>query len=217
MGSELILRYAAFALFALALAIMAQTASAARCDCDYRSWQGSCKATVELRQDNWFVIESDTPQCSRVTWYIDGEPQTTIVTDGSDSTEWLGSGSSPSLAVESCKVCKDAKYEDRRNQESDAVDFSGTWRVIVDHPDGNRMTYKDIIERVGSNEYRIKTFGNDTGAGGVTGRLTVSGNSARITWHAEGWASDRLRIIGEDRMVGSDKRGAQIEYTRISD
>ena len=84
--------------------------SLTRCQCSYQDWQGDCRAKIE-QTSTWFKVVSDTQQCSRVDWYINGEPQVTIVTDGADMVEWLGQSEPQSLnlTIQSCKICKDSQ------------------------------------------------------------------------------------------------------------
>lgn len=85
----------------------AQTATAqTRCSCEHTDWVGDCQARLEVKE-KWIKVVSNTQQCSRVDWYLDGQPRLTVVTDGAEMVEYLGSNSSPSFAIQSCKVCKD--------------------------------------------------------------------------------------------------------------
>ena len=52
-----------------------------------------------------------------VTWYANGEPKITIVTDGKETEEWLGS-SSPSLEIGSCDVCEDNQRTDNATNKT---------------------------------------------------------------------------------------------------
>jgi heat shock protein HslJ len=79
-----------------------------RCECEYDKWVGDCRAAIK-RVKNWVHITSNTQQCSRVDWYIDGQPHVTIVTDGVESEELLNISDASKIAIQSCKVCKDAQ------------------------------------------------------------------------------------------------------------
>lgn len=92
----------------LALFLSSSVQSQTRCQCSYQDWQGDCRASIE-QSGSWFKVISDTQQCSRVDWFINGEPNVTIVTDGADMVEWLGQSQSPSIAVQSCKICRDTE------------------------------------------------------------------------------------------------------------
>jgi hypothetical protein len=56
---------------------------------------------------NRITVESDVPQCSRVTWHADGQPHTTVVTDRKETEEWLGQSTNVDLDVAACQICYD--------------------------------------------------------------------------------------------------------------
>ncbi len=153
----------------LAIVVTTATQAESRCQCDPENWQGNCQASVEFK-NNWFEITSNSKRCSRVTWYIDGQPQTTIVVDGVESTEWLGAGDDPDITIKNCRVCKDRAYENVGIDESegskghlDTVDLSGTWLVRVrgTTPDGIKAEKEErrILSTKGSNQYHVKNLG----------------------------------------------------------
>ena len=75
-----------------------------RCDC--REIVGSCTGTVRS-EANWITITSTSQSCSRVDYYINGEPRLNVVMDGRDLVEWLGPSKIQSIDVQGCVVCKD--------------------------------------------------------------------------------------------------------------
>lgn len=109
----------------LSLCIPNTSHSNPRCECEYDGWVGDCKARVELK-GNWFKVISDTPQCSRVDWYIEGQPQVTIVTDGAEMEEWLGQSSTPKIAIQSCKICRDSALGSSGSTEVNDIGATGT-------------------------------------------------------------------------------------------
>ena len=113
------------AFFAIACSFLFENITQAnpRCQCEYDGWVGDCNARVEAR-GNWFKVISDTPQCSRVDWFIDGEPKVTIVTDGAEMEEWLGKSQSPNTTIQSCKVCKDSQLPTADRADETAQDAS---------------------------------------------------------------------------------------------
>ena len=76
-----------------------------RCDCSPSKRSGTCLSTIRM-DSNYIKVTSDTPACSMVTWYANGNPKVTIVTDRLSYEKWLGSGK-PSLEIGSCDVCSD--------------------------------------------------------------------------------------------------------------
>ena len=74
----------------------------ALCDCSVVT--GQCRAQV-VKEDDAIVVRSNHQMCSRVTWFADENPFTTIVRDGRAVEEWLGPFSDPFLSVADCEVC----------------------------------------------------------------------------------------------------------------
>ncbi len=75
-----------------------------RCDCDHIV--GSCTARVSA-QANWLTISSSTPRCSHIQFHVNGAPQATTITGGTDQQEWLGQSPARRIIVESCRICFD--------------------------------------------------------------------------------------------------------------
>jgi len=92
-------------------------ADSSRCNCS--QIVGTCRATIQFRT-NRILIESSRLECSKVTWYTNGQPRTSIVLDGEENIEWLGS-TPPSIEIQSCEVCVD-----RSNPYDRDTAFSGS-------------------------------------------------------------------------------------------
>ena len=78
---------------------MDETAS---CDCSVV--RGQCRANI-AREDDLIVVRSNHQMCSRVTWFADEDPFTTIVFDGNALEVWTGAEADPFLSVADCEVC----------------------------------------------------------------------------------------------------------------
>jgi TonB family protein len=76
-----------------------------RCDCT--SIVDSCSADVAVR-GNWVEITTDRQQCSRVDYFLDGQPFVAVVVDGEDRQAWIPRAESPRIMVQSCQVCRDS-------------------------------------------------------------------------------------------------------------
>ncbi len=99
-----------FGLFvtAIILSLFANLANAqSRCDC--REIIAACTGTVRA-EGNWITITSTSQACSRIDYYINGEPRLDVVMDGRDQVEWLGPSKIESLDVQGCVVCKDTHF-----------------------------------------------------------------------------------------------------------
>lgn len=75
-----------------------------RCDCT--TIIASCSADVAVAEA-WVEVTSDTPQCSRVDYFIDGQPFVSLIVDGQDREDWIARSESPEVLVQSCQVCRD--------------------------------------------------------------------------------------------------------------
>ena len=75
-----------------------------RCDCT--NVVDTCTAEVAAR-GSWLEIKTDHAQCSRVDYFVDGQPFVSVVVDGEDREDWLARTANPKIMVQSCQVCRD--------------------------------------------------------------------------------------------------------------
>lgn len=75
-----------------------------RCDCT--SIVDTCSADVTVK-GSFIDVKSDSKQCSRVDYFVDGLPFVSVVVDGEDRQNWIPRTSSPKVLVQSCQVCRD--------------------------------------------------------------------------------------------------------------
>jgi TonB family protein len=75
-----------------------------RCDCT--SVVDTCSANVVAR-GGYLEVKTDRQQCSRVDYFVDGQPFVSVVVDGEDRQNWLARTTNPKILVQSCQVCKD--------------------------------------------------------------------------------------------------------------
>ena len=113
MSRRMLLSFSSFALviYALPLSVSAEW----RCDCTKIA--GSCNAKVTV-EGNWVNVTSDQKACSRVDYYVDGQPFVTVVVEGEDRQDWLSRTADPTVLVQSCQVCQDNLLEGPGNQVS---------------------------------------------------------------------------------------------------
>lgn len=99
-----------FSSLALAIIVLPLPVAAEwRCDCTKIT--GSCNANVTV-EGNWVNVTSDQKACSRVDYYVDGQPFVTVVVDGEDRQDWLSRTADPTVLVQSCQVCQDNLLEE---------------------------------------------------------------------------------------------------------
>jgi TonB family protein len=75
-----------------------------RCDCTRIT--GRCEAGVALSGDS-VQITSDQRACSRVEYYVDGQPFVALVVDGERRETWGASAGAGEVLVQSCQLCAD--------------------------------------------------------------------------------------------------------------
>jgi TonB family protein len=75
-----------------------------RCDCT--SVVDTCSASVTPR-GSYLDVTSDSQQCSRVDYFVDGQPFVSVVVGGEDKQDWLARTAQPKVIVQSCQVCRD--------------------------------------------------------------------------------------------------------------
>lgn len=89
-----------------ALALLAGGPASADWRCDCTTITGSCNAQVTIQQ-NAVDVTSDTKQCSRVDYFIDGLPFVAVVTGGNLQQDWISRSQQPKVLIQSCQVCLD--------------------------------------------------------------------------------------------------------------
>lgn len=172
------------------------SAPLSRCQCNYDKWVHSCVATIS-NQKGWAKITSDTQQCSRVDWYIDGNPQMTVVTNGVETEPLLNVKNDSKLVIQACNVCQDEMFpngSDTSAINNQAVSttgsisspFSGTWIAQERNIFGFSKTTTMQLTVVG-----ITISGNWDGQS-VSG--TVTGSSATIDVSGPGVKGMALRL-----------------------
>ena len=119
-----------------------------RCDCT-KAREGECRANIQMSQDNWISIKSNTEQCSEVVWYADDDIQYTIVTDGTSTEEGLGSKRPKNVFIESCDLCFDTEYQQLSNSsESTAKNECESIRKNTKQAFEEHIAYYDKISSV---------------------------------------------------------------------
>ena len=80
----------------------------ARCDCT--NIVGSCAATATV-QESFIEVTSNSQQCSRVDYFVDGTPFVALIVDGSERQALLDRSDAPNVIVQSCQICMDNPVE----------------------------------------------------------------------------------------------------------
>jgi hypothetical protein len=78
-----------------------------RCDCSKKT--ATCQAAIGLSEKT-FTLTSDTPQCSRLEWVVDGQARATTVMDGKASESRPTQKAHPDFWLKGCYVCADTKF-----------------------------------------------------------------------------------------------------------
>ncbi len=92
-------------LLALPILIFAPSSYADwRCDCTQVT--ASCTAEVAV-EGNGIVARSNRKECSRIDYFIDGQPFVSVAVDGEAKEAWLPRTEQPEILIQSCQVCRD--------------------------------------------------------------------------------------------------------------
>src|SRR5262245_38012237 len=95
-------------LHAAALLILGSAASVSaqelRCDCT--SVVDTCTAEVAAR-GSFLEVKTNKAQCSRVDYFVDGQPFVSMAVDGEDRQTWPARTTNPKILVQSCQVCRE--------------------------------------------------------------------------------------------------------------
>lgn len=215
----------ATALFALLFIFPSVSSGQSRCSCEYKDWIADCEAKL-VKSGNKVKVFSNTQQCSRVDWYAGASPQVTIVTDGAEVVDYLGSTQTPSLVVQSCKVCKDtnnpnAERTPNAPQASGSNDnqpnlpsVSGTWEGKTTSAFGSD-----------SSRFELNAAGNGISgtwqnANGLSSPVTgtIDGQNVQISLSSLGHTQFTFKWDGGDAMVGKWKEGmfrGSVELRRV--
>ncbi len=96
-----------FLLTSIGLLTVVSVPVSAQLRCDCTAVVDSCNAKVSV-QSSSVEITSDHAECSRVDYFIDGQPFVAVVVDGSQRRDWIARAQPPEVLVQSCQVCRDA-------------------------------------------------------------------------------------------------------------
>lgn len=99
--------------FALIAGLNTQVAAQLRCDC--RQLLGECEASASYKE-GLLEVTSNTAACSQVLYYVDGQPQVRLVTDGRD-VEPASLNTAADLQVGSCQVCQAVHVSEQQKQQ----------------------------------------------------------------------------------------------------
>lgn len=106
-------------LLSLMLIVPLQVWAGQRCNCS--RVQSACNATVSI-ENRLMEIKSNSQECSRVDYLIEGQPFVALLVGGSEQAKWPGQPlSEPNILVERCLVCWDVSV----NQDGDGQPLIG--------------------------------------------------------------------------------------------
>ena len=91
----------------LAAGLLSSTSAFAQWRCDCTTIVASCTAEVAVRE-NWIDVTTDSLQCSRVDYFVDGLPFVATAVEGRDRLDWISPRPNPTVLVQSCQVCADS-------------------------------------------------------------------------------------------------------------
>lgn len=163
-------------------------ASQTRCQCEYNNWVGDCQTQIK-RSGDAVRITSNTQQCSRVDWNINGQPHVTIVTDGSETVDLFNISSDARIEIQSCKICRDEMVGDNSN----------TWTVRI---------------AILSNQQHASKFSNDIGGMGYdayTAQSILNGKQVHLVCIGHGLDRSSAEAIVRRLASGRPKFSSSVE------
>lgn len=171
------------------------TSAQTRCDCAPSARTGQCRAQIS-RSGKTITVRSNSPRCSMVTWFADGEPKVTTVTDGRMSEPWLGRGK-PKLEVDACFICTDRKFAAAKPEKSgSATAFSGRWEGTAK----NAVTTVQAGFVLQANGDKLSGYYFQEGQGNETvSSSSISGNTLKMRTGPISWV---LTLSGSGTMTG---------------
>ncbi|MBN1239039.1 MAG: energy transducer TonB [Gammaproteobacteria bacterium] len=134
-----------------------------RCDCT--SVVDTCTASVDVR-GSWVEVTTDTQQCARVDYFVDGQPFVSLAVEGEDRQPWVPGAAAPRVLIQSCAVCRDTAQDggatarpgpgqradgDASDDAADADGLQALIEVPPAYPEGARGAegYVDVEVTVG--------------------------------------------------------------------
>lgn len=84
-----------------------------RCDCSQQT--ADCEASLHYR-DGLLEVTTDTRECAQVLYYVDGQPQVVLVTDGRDAQP-LAKEPYQTLTAGACRVCSSRQVSEQARVE----------------------------------------------------------------------------------------------------
>lgn len=209
----------AFLMATCALLLSPIAAAEDSCGCEDEQWTDGCTASVRL-DGRWLFVTSSVRSCSRVEWLASDKPQVTLVSGGENIREWTGQPEQPTLAVQSCQVCKADRDRDRGREQDDDDDssssadkenedgaktkksgglspFQGTWFTEREDVFGAPIPYELKLEVNGkeiTGTISAGFFDGERGKAAVFGTVQTL-STAVITINARGWGRTRLKLL----------------------
>ena len=184
-------------LIVVPLLAMVATPLAAQSRCDCTMVKGGCRAQIHAR-GKWLTYRSSSRACSRIDYYINGQPGVRTITGGRDRAEWLGPSRIKRILVESCRICQD------RRVHGAARSITGTWSVFV------RCSYGSGRSNATFNQGRSGAI-TGSSRGRISGR--ISGNRIAYT-ERYGAGTSHPNTVRYQGTVSGDGRSMSGTYTQ---
>lgn len=100
------MRRSGLSIFTVVFALTGSSVASAQWRCDCTTIVDSCVAEVAVR-DAWIDVTTDSAQCARVDFFVDGLPFVATAVEGRDRQDWISPRPNPNVLVQSCQVCAD--------------------------------------------------------------------------------------------------------------
>lgn len=203
------------ALAGAAFCAVGGTKAAAATECDFDKPVGGCTANIKVLSASGskpsfraeISVRSSAPKCSKVEWYLDNTPQSTILKSGSSDTESVF-GTSP-ISTKSISVERCTSYAEKNGQGSsrDAARYgscasNAEARALLDRYDpAPNATLSDSLAAIRKNLPQLIAIASKYRGYRTTNPEFYAENKAQIEKDIAGyqervdWNSNALRLL----------------------
>jgi TonB family protein len=196
-------------IFSALAAAAAPAAALAQSRCDCTTVVDRCAATVVAREGS-LDVTTDSRQCARVDYFVDGLPFVATVTDGKRTVEWNGSADATDIRIQSCQVCADsagaAATASRRDSSAGSAEDAALVPLIRWNPE-----YPDVALTRGLEGH--VTVGFDVDAEGTVEDATVTDSEPAGVFDAAALAAVRRWRYAPDEQRPSTHVVERIEFS----
>jgi TonB family protein len=188
---------AAMLILAAATIAGSPTGAWAQSRCDCTTIVGSCTAEIAPRESG-FEVTTNSLQCARVDYFVDGLPFVTTVVGGQSRLDRSSPRSNPDIRVQSCQICVDRENGADAAATSEAAGEEGPLEPLIRWA----AEYPPQAQRDGREGYVTVEF-DVTPEGSVDNAEVVESEPAELFDRAALEAVRRWRYAPDERRAAT--------------